>query len=89
MSVINITLSVLSDALKKNTDLDGKLLKTKKKLQQSLAFAEDLVREQEGLLAQLHEKQKENMVMVTQFGSLKKKLKVKCTYKYIRLRLVV
>jgi len=41
-----------------------------------MAFAEDLVREQEALLAQLHEKQRENTAMVTQFGSLKKKLKV-------------
>lgn len=49
-----------------------------------MSFAEDIVREQEGLLIQLHAKQKENNLMATQFGSLKTQLKVKFS-KIIRL----
>lgn len=41
-----------------------------------MSFAEDIVREQEGLLMQLHAKQKENNLMATQFGNLKTHLKV-------------
>lgn len=61
---------------RKVEELNNKLTTTRKQLHKAMSFAEDIVREQEGLLMQLHAKQKENNLMATQFGSLKTQLKV-------------
>lgn len=50
---------------------------TRRRLRKAMQFAEEIVKGQESLLVQLHEKQKENTYMTAQFGNLKTQLKVK------------
>lgn len=68
---------IFRESNRKVEELSTKLLTTKKQLHKAMSFAEDIVREQEVLLIQLHTKQKENNFMANQFGSLKMQLKVK------------
>ncbi|KAK6622082.1 hypothetical protein RUM44_001889 [Polyplax serrata] len=65
----------LGEANQKVGDLSKNLMTTRRRLRKAMQFAEEIVKGQESLLVQLHEKQKENTYMTAQFGNLKTQLK--------------